>query len=155
MMDKQRTFRYTQHLHGRPETIFPLLCPARERDWLEGWTYEIIHSRAGRAEENCVFKTPQHGREATYWTVSLYEPDRYRIDFVRFTPGKWIVKIAIRLMEKEEGGAAADIAYTYTGLTETQWRRLDTDLPDEFEQSMEWWERSLNHFLKTGEQLRR
>jgi hypothetical protein len=28
---------YTQSLVGRPEAVFPLLCPVREADWIPGW----------------------------------------------------------------------------------------------------------------------
>lgn len=28
---------YTQQLCAEPEEVFPLLCPVREADWIEGW----------------------------------------------------------------------------------------------------------------------
>jgi len=86
--------------------------------------------------------------------VSRYEPDRFIIEFVRFTPGEMIVKIAIRLSENGAGRTAAFIAYTYTGLTEAKHRFIAEQMPVEFQQSMAWWERAMNHYLESGATLR-
>ena len=31
------TRAYDQHLAAEPARVFPLLCPVRELDWIEGW----------------------------------------------------------------------------------------------------------------------
>jgi hypothetical protein len=33
------------------EQVFPLLCPVRECDWLEGWNCTLLHSGSGLAEK--------------------------------------------------------------------------------------------------------
>jgi hypothetical protein len=32
-----------------PDRVFPLLCPVRERDWLEGWEADMVYSASGVA----------------------------------------------------------------------------------------------------------
>ena len=43
--------RKIQELSGTfettPENIFPLLCPAREADWIPGWDSELIYTKSG------------------------------------------------------------------------------------------------------------
>jgi hypothetical protein len=46
-----------QHLNAPPEEVFPLLCPVREHEWLEGWQCEMIHTASGIAEKDCIFST--------------------------------------------------------------------------------------------------
>jgi hypothetical protein len=43
---------YTQSIRGTPDGVFPLLCPVREGDWLEGWSdhCRLVHSVSGVAE---------------------------------------------------------------------------------------------------------
>lgn len=48
---------YTQRLVGAPDTVFPLLCPVREADWIEGWDPVWVASNSGVAEPDCVFVT--------------------------------------------------------------------------------------------------
>ena len=145
---------YRQHNLGTPAQVFPLLCPVREKDWLDGWEYEMIYSRSGLAEENCVFITPHHGPQPTVWTVTRYEPNEH-IEFVRHTPGENLVRIEITLHDNGDGTTATDIAYRYTALSEPQNQYLREALDGDFANSMAWWERAINHYLRTGEMLRR
>ena len=34
---KRVTRTYTQQLVAEPSAVFPLLCPVREADWIDGW----------------------------------------------------------------------------------------------------------------------
>lgn len=125
-----------------------------EKDWLDGWDYAMIHSNSGLAELNCVFSTPMHGDKDTYWIVSRYEPDDHRIEFVRFTYPEVIVKIAIEVLEEKNALTPVNISYTYTGLNAKQTDYIQNELEGDFERSMQWWEKSMNHNLHTGKLLR-
>ena len=46
---------YVQKLVASPAEVFPLLCPVREADWLDGWDPLEVWSRSGVAEPDCVF----------------------------------------------------------------------------------------------------
>ena len=47
---KRVTRTYTQGLAGTPEVVFPLLCPVREADWIDGWDPVLVASETGVAE---------------------------------------------------------------------------------------------------------
>ena len=36
------TRTYTQHLVAEPAVVFPLLCPVREADWIDGWSPTFV-----------------------------------------------------------------------------------------------------------------
>ena len=59
------THQFTQTNFAPPETVFPLLCPVREADWVPGWQYRLIYSKSGVAEAGCVFITEENNRETT------------------------------------------------------------------------------------------
>ena len=151
----QRSLKYVQTNNGRPESVFPLLCPVREKDWLDGWTYEMIHSSSGLIEQDCVFSTPgnEHGR--TIWQVVRYDKKLFEIEFVRLRPEEHIVKITIMLSPTEGDKTKAEIDYQYTSLSHKQNEYILNGLEDDFRSSMLWWEKAINHYLETGEMLKK
>jgi hypothetical protein len=146
---QRRTTDYEYTVPAAPETVFPLLCPVREYEWLEDWTGELVYSESGVAEDNCVFKTRHPALGPMTWQVCRYEPPT-RIEFVVLAPERVALRLAIAL-ERVEGG------------TKLRWQRIFTGLSEEGNQQLGGWtnetERALSeklrHFLETGEMLRR
>ncbi len=66
--------QYTQSIPADVDDIFALLCPVREKAWLEGWNYNMIHSESGYAEQGCVFTTRNGEKEAT-WVITRRDPE--------------------------------------------------------------------------------
>ncbi len=60
---------YTQHLVAPPSRVFPLLCPVREADWLEGWDPPLVLSNSGVAERDCVFLTDASPGHAIWYVT--------------------------------------------------------------------------------------
>ena len=105
----------TMPLQAPLERVFPLLCPVREALWIPGWSAEILHSASGVAELGCVFRTrDEEGRERV-WTVSRYEPEPGRIQFVQFVAGLAVIRLDIALAPSAEG-CTAHWTYTVMGL---------------------------------------
>ncbi len=144
---KRQLHEYTGVISAPPERVFPLLCPVREYEWLDGWRCRVIYSESGVAEDNCVFET-NHKEGPMTWVVSRYEPPR-RIEFVTFVPGRLTERLSIAL---EAAGSGTKIRWTrkFTGLSEqgnqglsywqTDWDRALTD--------------KLEYFLANGRMLR-
>lgn len=149
-----RTF--TQRIKASPERVFPLLCPVREAEWLEGWTYELLRSESGYAEEGCVFRTAPPGEPETIWTVTRHEPGAGRVEFARVTAGLVATRLSIQVTAAGEGESSVRITYEFTPTSPAGERQVaERHSPKAFRESMEWWERSMNHFLTTGTILRR
>ncbi len=138
----KRTVReYTGELSAPPEAVFPLLCPVREYEWLDGWTCEMIYSESGVAEENCIFKTP-HG-PAT-WNVDRYEPPR-RIAFTVVSPNQ-VCRLNITLEPTATGGTKLTWRRTFTGLNDAGNADIDFWSTDRDRELM----RQIEYFTKTG-----
>ena len=76
---------YRQTIEGTPERVFPLLCPVREVEWLDGWAYRMVHSVSGLVEPGAVFTTSAPGEADTVWVVSRHDPSLGIVEFCRFT----------------------------------------------------------------------
>lgn len=153
-MNTARTKRsYCMKLAATPETVFPLLCPTREYDWIDTWKSRLIYSDSGYAELDCVFKTdfPADGPEDT-WVVCRYEPPQ-RIEFVRVNPLR-AIRYTICLREAPAGNTEADWSQVITGLSD-EGNAFVRDLNETaFSRRMGELEEILNHYLTTG-QMRR
>lgn len=153
-MNRTRTtLRHTLHAAGTPEAVFPLLCPVREYEWIEGWECELVFSESGKAELGCVFHTafPQDGPEDT-WVVSRYEPP-HAIEFVRVNALR-AIHYAIYLDRAEDGRSAWIWSQTLTGLTDEGDALVASADAAAFAEKIAGIERKLNHFLATGTMLR-
>jgi len=133
--------------------VFPLLCPVREKDWVEGWEYKMIFSKSGLIEKDCVFSTPHHGNEQTIWYVTEYDRENYKIQFVRVTPNEEVVKIDICLIDNENGTTTSNITYQYTALNDSKNLWIKEKLESEFKENMIEWEDAINFYIKTGQKL--
>lgn len=145
------TRRYTQQLNAPPDQVFPLLCPVRESEWVNGWHPRLVATESGLAELDCVFVTPSGPQEAI-WVITRYEPATRLIEIVKVIPGIVVGKIVIQLAVAP-GGSTAEISYGFTALGPDGDRVVNEFTQDHFDEFMLTWETELNHFLATGERL--
>ncbi len=151
----RKTLEFTQLNTGNIEEVFPLLCPVREKDWLDGWEYKMIFSKSGLIEQDCVFSTPNKNKPDTIWYVSLYDKVNFLIEFIRHAPGENLVKINIRLEKINAETTKTHISYQYTGLSESQNNFIKNDLEKTFTESMNWWEKAINYYLQNKKMLKK
>jgi hypothetical protein len=152
------TRSYTQQIEADPDAVFPLLCPVREMEWLDGWAdhVELVHSDSGVAEEGCVFRTRPPGRPETVWTITRHDPAARVVEFARVTDGLVATRLRIGVEAAAPAQSAVHIAYTLTPLGD-EGRALVAEAfaKEAFDADMRWWEASMNHWLRTGQILRR
>ena len=144
---------YRQIIEADPETVFPLLCPVREAEWLDGWQYEMIYSESGLAEEGAVFRTSQRGEADTIWMITEHDAERKEIQFARFTHESRTCLLNISVLPKDTAASFVDITYTYTGLSSGGNEFIEAFTQQAFLEAVTFWEKSMNHFLRTGERL--
>lgn len=152
---------FTQTNPALPERVFPLLCPVREADWLPGWQYRLIYSDSGVAELGCVFTTPnppgsaveERAAAETTWIVTEYDPAGFCIAYLWIDPGHVITELRIQLAPGGPGETRTHIRYRYTGLSAEGNRDLEQYTQPWFESKMQNWERTINHYLRTGKKI--
>lgn len=149
------TRTFVQRIKASPERVFPLLCPVRETEWLDGWTFELLRSASGYAEEGCVFRTQLPGEPETIWIVTRHDAGAGRVEFARVTAGLIATRLCIRVEAAGLGESSVQITYELTPTSQDGVRAVTEHHSEEaFRKSMYWWERSINHFLETGTILR-
>jgi len=152
---KRKTFSYRQSINALPEQVFPLLCPVREAEWLDGWRYTMIYSQSGLVEAGAVFSTTQEGEADTIWIVTKHDPSQHTVEFARFTPNAKTCVLNVNVRLKEDRSSYVDITYTYTGLAPAGNTFIETFTEDQFIEAVVFWEKSMNYFLDTGKMLKK
>jgi hypothetical protein len=143
---------YTQQLNAPAERVFPLLCPVREADWIEGWEPTLVVTDSGVAELDCTFVTGTGTAEAI-WTVTRYDPSVGAIEFIKVVPGDTVARISIVVRPLSDVSSAADIRYQHTALSPAGEASVAAFTEEHFTGFMQQWERRLNHYLETGTML--
>ena len=147
---KRIAHEFTQKNLAPPSTVFPLLCPVREAEWVPGWKYRLVYSKSGFAEKGCVFATPAEDGSQITWTVTRFEPATHKIEFCWVWPEMISTLVEISLIEAVDRNTSATIRYTYTALSAAGEGELDRYDQEWFENKMKMWETAINHFLETG-----
>ncbi len=150
----KRTIRtYRQTINATPEKVFPLICPVREAEWLDGWQHSMIYSESGLVEEGAVFSTPHDGEVDTVWIVTKHNPGKRQVEFVRFTHASRICVLRIAVSPKTENSSFVDISYTYTATAPEGNAFIEGLTEEAFLKAVVFWEESMNYFLATGKKL--
>ncbi|MBP1772942.1 MAG: hypothetical protein H6P99_2105 [Holophagaceae bacterium] len=142
--------RHTMHLAAPPSAVHPLLCPVRERDWIEGWSATVLRSASGWAEPGCVFTTPGLEGPDWLWVVAVHQSDRIR--FTVHAPGSHATLLDLDLAAE---GSGTRLAWTYdlvplSPIGEAYIQGYAARFPA----ALALLERRLVHFLTTGTMLR-
>lgn len=142
---------YRQRLVAAPARVFPLLCPVREAEWIEGWDPKVVLSDSGVAEPDCVFVTAAEPADAI-WIVTRHEPDRF-VEMLKITPGVTVCRLTIAL-QATDYGCDAEVIYRHTSLGPAGDEVVAGFTEAHYTAFMQNWERRLNHYLRTGQSLR-
>ncbi|NLI83120.1 MAG: hypothetical protein GX443_15760 [Deltaproteobacteria bacterium] len=137
---------YNQRFCAKPEEVFPLLCPVRESEWVEGWDPLVVFSESGYAEPDCVFVTEDQAGQSV-WVITVRDPSRFLLEMVKVTPGMTVARIEIRLKESGADETEATVTYRYTALAEQGIQFVHEYTEELFVHFMEYWEKTLNEFL--------
>jgi hypothetical protein len=145
-----RTFK--QQLVAEPSKVFPLLCPVREADWIDGWEPLVVFSESGIAEPDCVFLTEASPGNAI-WYITKHEPNNGLVEMIKITPTITACKLTIKL-RPVEGGSEATITYTHTSLGPEGDAFVASFTEEHYRQFVQDWESRVNHYLTHGSMLR-
>jgi hypothetical protein len=152
---KQVVQSFTLPVHATPERVFPLLCPVREYDWIDGWDCRLVHSKSGLVEEGCIFVTEHAPEGHTIWVTARHDPAARRLEFVRVTPESHVSRMALAVAPDGPHGSTLEIGWTFTALAprgETLLAHLE-DGRALGERSARLG-RALDHYLRTGSMLK-
>jgi len=146
------TRTYTQQLTGPPSAVFPLLCPVREADWIEGWDPLCVLSESGVAEPDCVFVTAA-SPDNSVWYITRHDPDAGCVEMIRITPAVTACKLSIQVNAVGPGSEAV-VTYSHTSLGPEGDAVVEAFTEQHYRRFMQDWETRMNHYLEHGAILR-
>jgi hypothetical protein len=149
---KRVTRTYTQQLVADPSAVFPLLCPVREADWIDGWDPISVIAQSGVAERDCVFVTAASPNDAV-WCITRHERDNGFVETLKITPHVTACRLTIQLRPAATGSEAS-ITYTHTSLGPEGDAFVASFTEEYYRQFMQDWEARINHYLVHGGALR-
>jgi hypothetical protein len=87
--------------------------------------------------------------------IDEHEPERGVVGFVRVTEGLAATTLRIGVSAAGNGESAVAIRYVVTPISAAgaAWAAMRHSA-EAFRHAMLWWERSMNHFIATGQMLR-
>jgi len=146
---KRKIQEFSGTFETTPEKIFPLLCPAREADWIPGWDSELIYTKSGYAEDKCVFRTNKSNSAGVgLWTFTGFKLNEY-VEFVRFQRDM-LLHCKICLTQNKDGTTTAT------------WKTISTSLSEKGNQEIERMSvdkkhnpiiQLMDHYLKNGKMI--
>ncbi len=144
-----RTF--IQHLEAEPAKVFPLLCPVREADWIDGWDPIVVYSESGIAEPDCIFLTGANPGNAV-WYITRHEPGNGFVEMIKITQNVTACKITIQL-RPVGSRSEATITYAHTSIGPEGDTFVTSFTEEHYRQFMRDWEARINHYLSHGNLL--
>lgn len=144
---------YTQTINGSVKEIMPLYCPVRELDWIERWDAKEVYTNSGYVEDDCIFTT-SHGDDDLVWIVTDYDINKGHVEMYYVVPDLMITRLEIQLTPLSGKTTNALITYTKTSISEKGDKALKLFTKEQYEHMMLSWEKSMNHYLETGQMLK-
>jgi len=143
-------------LNGPIGRVFPLFGAIEEKKWANGWNPVVLYPSSEELEEGMVFTTQahSHGETAYSWIVSKYQPGNHLVEYIVSTGNRYWV-ITIQCVASSDTQTKATVGYTFTGLTVLGNKINKHAIEEMYMRNLEDWEEEINHYLKTGEALKR
>lgn len=141
------TRTYTQKMVARAEKVFPLLCPIKEIDWVEGWPLKSVLSESGFAEENCIFYTENENKDDSIWMITRHLPESFFVEMVKITLSETACKLRIQLKQTGENSCDSTISYTHIALSDDGEKFVKNFTDENYEKMMKGWESQINNYL--------
>ena len=149
---KRETRLYVAQINHPAATLFPLICPTKEYDWIEGWECDLVYSASGIAEQDCIFQCRILNKAVLEtWVIDTFLPNE-KVQFCIFMEG-CIIRYTVSLFEKSDKTTVSTWHMTITAFEEAGFRFLEDNTPEVFKTKFSVFEAMINHYLETGEKL--
>lgn len=137
-------------VNGSVEKIFPLFGPIREMEWAYGWNPEVIFQDDNTISEHMIFRTPGEG-ELYLWAITRLDVQQHIIEYTVTAANRlWFITVqCVADLEK----TCATVTYSYTALNETGHSQNRKAIEKMFEYDLADWQKAIDHYLETGNQL--
>ena len=148
----KREFR--EKISATPSEIFPLLCPVREYDWLDGWSCEMIYSDSGVVENNCIFTSSFPAGDKQTWITTSHDAENYSKEFLVINPDSRVMRFGVSLRDCGNSTTEAHWTMLITALNEQGNTLVEGYTEEVHNNVMGMLAQSLKHYCETGSKLK-
>lgn len=134
------------------DRVFPLICPVREKEWMESWNPGVVYSQSGLVEPECVFTSADENGE-TIWIVVDHDAETRVVEMVRTTPGFTACILDVAVEPVSEAECRVAVTYSHTALSAAGEAFVDAFSDEAYAEVMAQWKRALDHYLAHGSAL--
>jgi hypothetical protein len=156
--EKKRVEAYvTREIQSPPRAVFPMACPVEELRWIPDWDYQLLYSKSGVNETNCIFTEDKSGPHffgkplTTTWVTNLHDPENYRIVFQLNFGEKAVIRFCFEIQEVGIKVSRCKWHMVFTALDEEADRMEDEIIRTKLEMVMTFLAEALKAYCETGE----
>jgi len=149
----------TREIMASPQKIFPLACPVEELRWIPQWEYQLVYSKSGVNETNCIFNEDKSGLHfletpmTTTWVTTTHDPERYLIIFQIYLGGKAVIRLEIRFRAVGENVSSGSWHMVFTALDDEANAIPEDTVQARMELMMTFLADLLKHYCETGQMM--
>ncbi len=143
-----------------PEKIFPLACPVEELRWIHNWEYELVYTKSGVNENNCIFRETMlapllfNQTFPTTWIATVHDPEKCRMHFVLLPADKAVIKVEFQCNQLGSDISRCTWYMTFTALDEETNKMAENEVRENMNTIMTFLSGSLKHYCEIGEMLK-
>ena len=147
----------TREIMASPQKIFPLACPVEELRWRPEWDYQLIYSKSGVNETNCIFNEDKSSLlffekpMTTTWITTTHDPDRYLVIFQINLAGKAVMRMETRFRAVGKNVSSGTWHMVFTALDDEANAMPVETIQAKMELMMAFLADLLKHYCETGE----
>jgi len=142
----RKEFTHTINIKGDILKVFKAFCPIAEKEWVPGWDCNMLFSKSGIAEKNCLFTTKHDNMPEVIWICSIYDPSN-EVEYVRTVPGHYVTVIDIKTEQKNEY-TECTVKNTHTALSAEGSHYILNHLSEvQFISQIDSWKNEISVFL--------
>ncbi len=151
----------TMQIGTSPGKVFPLACPVEELRWVPNWEYQLVYTRSGVNEDNCIFTEQMSGLlmfgrpVTTTWNTTLHDPDKYRVQFLLLLEDKAIIKWELSCRETGVNTTTCTLHLIFTALDDEANELKEDDIEEKLMAIPSFLFPALKHYCETGRLLSR
>jgi hypothetical protein len=151
---------HASEIHAPAGKVFPLLCPVKEYDWIDGWDCRLVFTGSGTNEEGCIFTEGIMGPVlagspvSSTWITNRYDEENHHIQFVIFVHGMAVIRYDVALMDRDNGLTRVEMKFEITAMNDKIGRLSDEEIRARLMSVVTFLTQALKHYCETGEMLK-
>ena len=157
---KRYTVSHQVTIKAAPDDAFALACPVEELKWIRNWQFEMVYSKSGHNELNCIFEGDISGLLvlntpglSTVWQTTRYDRSSGQFHALLIWGEKATGNFEFQVDDNSDGTTKAQWQLTYTALNAEGNKLADEALNDRLFGMVSFLAECAKHYLETGEML--